>query len=345
MSSDTQSILAGLQFNNYISVAIATAVGYDYILTFPAEIEYVWKRSWSWVSTLFLVVRYVGCLSAMLDAFLGSTFVPGPVVVRTVLDLILDWAPPVFLAIADLLMVLRVYAMYNRSRIILAILLAVYIPTIVLYLVTTGIVDDPKTSLTVSNPEVAGVKFCAATVTQKSTYLFSLYVVIPRFILSILLCIAAVARFVRQSLQMHKAIKQWRSDRYMKLLVRESILYFFANLLYSVASFIENFQTAYIFLAMASCIFPYVLAPRFVISVRELYSHAVAEHVDTGFGVGSQRRSMNINTIIFASTGGMPSGDAEPAGGASEVGAEGVHGWSDDRGAETRGDAADAACA
>jgi ABC-type enterochelin transport system permease subunit len=43
-----------------------------------------------------------------------------------------------------------------------------------------------------------------------------------------LLCIFAVAKFVRQSLEMHKALKQWRSDRYMKLLVRESILYFIA---------------------------------------------------------------------------------------------------------------------
>ncbi|KIK97381.1 hypothetical protein PAXRUDRAFT_136390 [Paxillus rubicundulus Ve08.2h10] len=64
-ASEIQSILAAIQLNDYQSVAIATAVGYDTILTFVNEIEYVWKRPWSRVSTLFVIVRYVGCLAAM----------------------------------------------------------------------------------------------------------------------------------------------------------------------------------------------------------------------------------------------------------------------------------------
>ncbi|KIJ07006.1 hypothetical protein PAXINDRAFT_19792 [Paxillus involutus ATCC 200175] len=78
MSSEIQSVVASLQLNDYIAAVMTTAVGYDYLLTFSREVEYVWKRPWSWVSTLFIVVRYMGCLSAMVQSFFGSTFATGP---------------------------------------------------------------------------------------------------------------------------------------------------------------------------------------------------------------------------------------------------------------------------
>ena len=40
------------------------------------------------------------------------------------------------------------------------------------------------------------------------------------------MCMLALVRFVRQSLQMYPATKQWQINRYMGLLVREGILYF-----------------------------------------------------------------------------------------------------------------------
>ncbi|KAF9225016.1 hypothetical protein BS17DRAFT_61505 [Gyrodon lividus] len=63
--SSHSSMSESLQLDDYKPVVIATAVGYDYILAFPTEIEFVWKRRWSWVSFLFLVVRYLGLFDAM----------------------------------------------------------------------------------------------------------------------------------------------------------------------------------------------------------------------------------------------------------------------------------------
>ena len=44
----------------------------------------------------------------------------------------------------SVVMILRVYAMYNRSRIILGILLVMYITEAVMLLVTSSIYSDPK---------------------------------------------------------------------------------------------------------------------------------------------------------------------------------------------------------
>lgn len=42
------------------------------------------------------------------------------------------------------------------------------------------------------------------------------------------MCLLAIIRFVRQSLQMYRATKQWQPNRYMSLLVTQGIFYFFA---------------------------------------------------------------------------------------------------------------------
>ncbi|KAI9566849.1 hypothetical protein HD554DRAFT_2315251 [Boletus coccyginus] len=95
MSSALQSELTALQQNNYVTLAILIAVGYDYVLTISDEIEYLWTKSWTWVSTLFVLVRYCGLYHLAVSALcmcnmkrdvdqtvtpplVGSSFLPGP---------------------------------------------------------------------------------------------------------------------------------------------------------------------------------------------------------------------------------------------------------------------------
>jgi len=80
VSSELRSALEVLRTNDYISLMIVTAVTYDYVLTFSRELHYIWHRPWTWVSTMFLLVRYVGLCGVILISFNGSTFVSGPVV-------------------------------------------------------------------------------------------------------------------------------------------------------------------------------------------------------------------------------------------------------------------------
>ena len=42
-------------------------------------------------------------------------------------------------------MILRVYAMWNRSKIILGVLLCLYVPQVIATLILTGIYDNPNT--------------------------------------------------------------------------------------------------------------------------------------------------------------------------------------------------------
>ena len=55
---------------------------------------------------------------------------------------------------------------------------------------------------------------------------------IPGFILSSALLTLAIIPTLKQSLDMYKATKKWEPNRYMKLLVRDGILYFIVYVSY-----------------------------------------------------------------------------------------------------------------
>lgn len=47
---------------NYLVVVSAVVVLYDWVLTFGQEFELVWMRRWSFVTVLYICVRYIGIL-------------------------------------------------------------------------------------------------------------------------------------------------------------------------------------------------------------------------------------------------------------------------------------------
>ena len=48
----------------------------------------------------------------------------------------------------------------------------------------------------------------------------------PNFILGVALLILAIMQTLKQSFYMYKATKHWQPNQYMKLLVRDGIVYF-----------------------------------------------------------------------------------------------------------------------
>jgi len=161
MSSDLQSTLELSQMIDYVSIAIVTVIVYDYVLVFSREIDCVWQRPWTWVSTIYVLVRYFGLSSTILNGVVGTTFMPGPVKMCTAIYLVAIWEFPIFLAGADLVMILRVYAMWNRSRRILYVLLFIYVSQVIVPFVLIGIYINPNTYLSVTLVQVTiDVAFC-----------------------------------------------------------------------------------------------------------------------------------------------------------------------------------------
>ncbi|PPR07619.1 hypothetical protein CVT24_004172 [Panaeolus cyanescens] len=104
---------------------------YDHLLTLQEEVERIWKQKTSGATILFLINRYGTLLSfiVVLDAFHDPSW-PRAVCDRFVM---FEGAQTiVFVGICELIMILRVYALYGRSAIVLVFLMALWCAQIVM---------------------------------------------------------------------------------------------------------------------------------------------------------------------------------------------------------------------
>ncbi|KAF9475915.1 hypothetical protein BDN70DRAFT_883128 [Pholiota conissans] len=128
MSSAEQALATGAQHllaGKYFQVAAFVMLLYDHALTISDEVERVWKKRISGGSLLFLLNRYVTPLQfiIIIDAFNDPRW-PKSVCSRFV---VFEGASTVVLvAICQLIMILRVYALYHRSSVILGVLMTLW---------------------------------------------------------------------------------------------------------------------------------------------------------------------------------------------------------------------------
>ena len=83
---------------------------------------------------------------------------------------------------------------------------------------------------TVANIQIMDFSFCVLGLNQRT---WTTVITVLQITHSGAVCTLAIVQFVRQSLQMYRATKQWRPNQYMSLLVKQGILYFLAYVLVS----------------------------------------------------------------------------------------------------------------
>ncbi|KAG2346962.1 hypothetical protein BDR05DRAFT_959180 [Suillus weaverae] len=52
---------------SYFIVASSTTVLYDWISTFAQEFELIWRQRWSFMTVLYICVRYIGILYSLIN--------------------------------------------------------------------------------------------------------------------------------------------------------------------------------------------------------------------------------------------------------------------------------------
>ena len=140
-------------------------------------------------------------------------------------------------------MILRVYAMWGRSRIVLFVLLFVYmlqsIDSVVLpaiynsspvYFIRMSYHSDVPRLLSIRSTattfSVLNFTVCIVSFTPSVPELLGVYDTLPRVFLSAMLLIFAIFRSLKQLIDMYNATKQWQPNRYMNQLTRDGTSYF-----------------------------------------------------------------------------------------------------------------------
>jgi len=300
MSSNSSAIgeIMLTQQNDYRSFAIIITVVYDYVLTLSEEVEHIWMQPWTLVTALFIVVRYVGLYNLIVTELIGSSFLPGPSQLCGIMYITRQWSFLLFVGAADCAMILRVWAMYNQSRLVLITLLLFFSVMVILTAVDCIIM----TTMTLKNIWMAYVEtiqildtsFCSFQLYSPSVDVWAqgLVATIPQMVHGALLCTLVIIHFVKQSIQMYRVSLRWELNKYVNLMVKQGIIYFFvAFSLYIISLLNITTEAESIITSILACVPMVTLTPRFIISIRKLYAHDVrrrrGEGIDSGFGMST----------------------------------------------------------
>jgi len=263
------------------------------------------------VSTLFVIIRYLGFCGFTIYLFFGSSFLPGPDKLCQALYAINTWAVFLYICAADLVMILRLWAMYNRSKIILGILITSYLAEIVLSTIANIIYSNPK-NFVVTVDHILELSFCSLALTPINR---AVAMDVSQLVHAGVMCTLVVIQFTIRSIEMYRTTKQWRLGPFINLLVVEGIAYFFAILLWNLMSTLYIFgtistvgpkQSVPLFL-VAYIPIP-TLTPRFILSIREMYARSIyggtGHWIDSGFGLAALSSfGVSRSSIVFAGGG------------------------------------------
>ncbi|KAG1747981.1 uncharacterized protein EDB91DRAFT_52656 [Suillus paluster] len=275
-----QEAVTGLRWNNNVSAAI-TLISYEYLLLLDKEVKYVWQRPWSLMSGLYLAVRYFGLFLALLCACWGG-LVYIPESVSYGLIVFIEWGFSVFFCFAEVILIWRLYAITNQSKLLLHVLVGLFLPIIALFIGTDIYLYSRSTVFSVKEIVTPNAKYC--TLSFHIGPMPAIYTSIPIVCYDILLVVLAAATLVRH-LKEQREIKM-RPNTYMVMIVRYHIMYFVLNLTNQVLLVIlwANIPTPAMSLAeLFNGTAPFILAPRLIISVWDTHARDECIHVSTTF--------------------------------------------------------------
>jgi len=207
---------------------------------------------------------------------------------------------------------LRIWAMYNRSKTILGILLTSYLGEIIPSTIATIFYSNPK-NLVAAVSQILDFSFCS--VDEKSGG-WNKANNLSQFVHAGVMYILVIIQFMIRSVETYRMTKQWRLTPLLNLLAMEGMAYFFAIFMWNLIS------TLYIYgnlsalghkrnipLRLVEFVPISTLTPRFVLNIRKMdarsmYGGRGGHGIDTGFGLTAlSSHGASRSSIVFAGIG------------------------------------------
>ncbi|KIJ65281.1 hypothetical protein HYDPIDRAFT_27997 [Hydnomerulius pinastri MD-312] len=305
---DVVIYLAGLCVNTRLKV-----------LTFSLEVDLIWRKPWSLVSLLYVVVGFVsvmnsgqtkvyippGPLSELLtvncNLYERSSFVRKRVRATPVYILlngsivtpvhwfyrclmvyeIRVWGLFVYRIAMDAIMIKRVYAMYHGSRSILILLVSCCIAKTMAVLILLMLSIGPMSGLQYLEGNIDSTFICS---TQPKVGLM-VPSSIPPLCFEVLLFVLVARCFLIHALERRRQWNRWKLNDLVRIMARDSTIYFIL-ILATIALNARNWkQTENFYGAFSASLvtsIPFILVPRLVVNFKDYFEHADRVHVCSG---------------------------------------------------------------
>ncbi|KAG1823123.1 hypothetical protein EV424DRAFT_780368 [Suillus variegatus] len=264
--------LYALAWNNNTSVVVITLIFYEYVLQFEKEVTFVWERQWSMMTYLYLAVRYFG----------GGLFYI-PEAVSYGMFLFIQWSLSVYFCLGEVILIWRLYALYNQSKPILYVLLGLFIPIVALYIAVDIYLWSRPSAISIQEVIITpNIKYCAAFFHIGP--MLAIYTSIPVICYDIFLVVLAIAALGKH-LKERKELRM-KPNTYVVVIVQYHVIYFVLNLANQIfmATLWANLSTAVMnLLLMFNDTAPFIIVPRLIISIWEAHANDNCVHVSTTF--------------------------------------------------------------
>ncbi|KAG1871439.1 hypothetical protein F4604DRAFT_812681 [Suillus subluteus] len=281
MSTLEQSLYA-LDWNNNTAVVIITLITYEYLLQLEKEVTFVWKRQWSVMTYLYLVVRYFGIVLAMVCAVWGG-LIYLPEAVSYGMLLFMQWGFSVYFCLAEVVLIWRLYVLYNQSKLILYVLLGLLLPVVALYVVMDAFLWSRPSALSVQEVMLTpNVTEC--TTIHHIGPMPAIYISIPIICYDILLVVLAIAVLGKHLKERKEA--RLKPNTYLVMIVRYHVIYFVLNLASQAIMAILWAHTPIVVLKLVLLYkdtAPLIIVPRFIISIWDTHANDKFVHNSVAF--------------------------------------------------------------
>ncbi|KAG2104662.1 uncharacterized protein F5147DRAFT_261829 [Suillus discolor] len=114
-------------FLSYWTVAALVVVVYDWVLTLGQEIELIWRRRWSLMTVLYLIIRYIGIPYSITNILENMASVSLTDAVSTIANHAVNGTNVALTAMLGVIMISRLHAMYEGSRAMLMFLVIIFL--------------------------------------------------------------------------------------------------------------------------------------------------------------------------------------------------------------------------
>ncbi|KAG2138261.1 hypothetical protein BD769DRAFT_1663840 [Suillus cothurnatus] len=257
---------------SYFIVATSVGIMYDWVLTLGQEVELIWRQRWSLMTLLYLSVRYGG-IGYVVMYMLGLITYDAS-----------NWTIVIASAILGVIMIARLHAMYQRSRMVLIFIVVIFLATKIADVVILAIL-----TMQISGAEyiLSGIHQCMIDYAGDFIFLDSMTSMLDTVWEVLTLCLAvwiAVKHF--RELRQHST--SGIIGDCFTVLIKTHVSYFasfFAVSCFQYSLFSSTFSTdmysldTQIYLGVSQIlqiVQLFVLGPRLILGVREYHAELVA---------------------------------------------------------------------
>ncbi|KAG2137570.1 uncharacterized protein EDB93DRAFT_757852 [Suillus bovinus] len=251
------------------------------VLQFEKEVTFVWERPWSMMTYLYLAVRYLGILVAMISALWGGLLYM-PEAVSYAMFLLMQWGFSVYFCVAEVILIWRLYALYNQSKVLLYVLLGFFLPIVALYIAVDVFLWSRPSAISMQEIITPNIKYCTAFFHIGP--MPAVYTAIPVICYDIFLAVLAIFALGKH-LKERKEL-QMKPNAYVVVIVRYHVIYFVLNLANRIfiAILWAHLPTVVTnLILMFNDIAPFIIVPRLIISIWETHANDNCVRFSTTF--------------------------------------------------------------